>query len=308
MTIGVAAAGPGAGRAILEALAAVEGFATGAVGGFLSFAALDAEGRLRRAAVQRGGARALLASGTLARAALAAPRAVLMSSGPDRPEPLAQFTPAREGVGLVTGHRFPNGLGRDGRPLGEAALEALAAGADPDASVRRVLDANPDADAGLIVLAADGRLALADSAYVARFPDRGAHREGGTSGSVAVLHNAIRPRRSLAPLIGELVRERLVEAHPPMPRLELASGIPVGHGRPGGIVIDAAARAIALHLPAPCHGSGPCAAGFGPGAPVLRDGVVVGHAAAEPFLVVRDGRLETADGARRSRLPFVPVG
>ncbi len=42
--------------------------------------------------------------------------AALMSSGPNRPSPLAQFTPGDARVGLVTGHRLPNTVGAGGDP------------------------------------------------------------------------------------------------------------------------------------------------------------------------------------------------
>ena len=171
MTIGIAASGPGAGRAILDALSAAEGVGTGAIGGFLSFACLTDTG-LWRCGRQRGGARGFLNEGLPDKIG-AAPLAVLMSSGPDRPEPLSQFTPGADGVGLVTGHRFPNAPDRDGIALGAAALALMRQGADPQAAASAVAWANPDADAGLICLDLAGRIGQANTAYVAGFPGLG---------------------------------------------------------------------------------------------------------------------------------------
>lgn len=83
MTIGIAACGPGAADAILSALMAVETFASGAIAGFVSLAAI-VEDRIERVEIQTGGATALIAAGSPQW--LADSRcAVLMSSGPNRP-------------------------------------------------------------------------------------------------------------------------------------------------------------------------------------------------------------------------------
>ena len=303
MTIGIAAAGEGAGRAVLDALARVERLATGALGGFVSVAALDGEGRLLRAEAQRGGAGGLLERGALPAELLAAPRAALMSSGPDRPAPLAQFTPAREGVGLVTGHRFPNARGAGGAPLGLAVLDALAGGADPQGACEAVMAANPRADAGVIALRADGRVGLADSERVARFVDAGAVRLEGPHGCVAVLHNAIRPSGALAGLVAEMVAAAMAP-RPAGAAVALGRGVPVRPAARSGVAV-AHGRAVAIEIATPWHGDVPWTAGLGPGARVTEGGRTIGHLAADPFLVIREGRLVSADGRAALDLPFV---
>src|SRR5690606_22937806 len=124
MTIGIAAHGPNAGLAVMRALAAVEAVGRGAIGGFVSFVALTEKGGAEWRSVQSGGSAALFGAGqhsmpsVLARARNAA----VMSSGPNRPEPLCQFTPALEHVGLVTGHRMPNTIGVNGINLADEVL------------------------------------------------------------------------------------------------------------------------------------------------------------------------------------------
>src|SRR5687768_16062026 len=110
MTIGIAAYGTRAGLAVCLALKAVEAVGRGAVGGFVSFVAIRSDGSVGRAETQQGGIAATFGAGlerlpTDLRDALCAG---VMSSGPDRPTPLSQFTPAAVGVGLITGHRMPN--------------------------------------------------------------------------------------------------------------------------------------------------------------------------------------------------------
>ena len=85
MTIGIAASGPHAAKAIIAALAAVEAIGTGAIGGFVSLAAISG-GVLHRAQTQTGGGRALF-EGPTPPHFLEANLAVLMSSGPNRPAP-----------------------------------------------------------------------------------------------------------------------------------------------------------------------------------------------------------------------------
>ncbi|MFP4126312.1 MAG: DUF6963 family protein, partial [Alphaproteobacteria bacterium] len=122
MTIGIAATGAGAGLAVFAALRAVERVGRGAIGGFASFVAISEAGELVQAETQRGGTATLFvdgeATGVAPPAAVAQARfAAVMSSGPDRPPPLARFTPGDAAVGLVSGHRLPNMPGVDGAPL-----------------------------------------------------------------------------------------------------------------------------------------------------------------------------------------------
>lgn len=227
-----------------------------------------------------------------------------MSSGPDRPPPLARFTPAAAGVGLVTGHRFPNTWGADRRSLAEAVLAAMAAGAAPDPPCRSVMEANPLADAGVIALAADGRLGLANSRRVEGFPTAGsALRRTGDKG-VAVLHNAIYPAAALAPLAAEMVLDAMAGA-PPLPRLLLPRGVAVRHTSRAAVEIEGD-RIVALALPAPWHGDVPWSTALGPSAGILEHGRLVGHLASDPFLIVENGRLVSADGQEMIRVPFVP--
>ena len=115
MTIGIAVHGPQAARAALAGLEAVEAVGRGAIGGFVSLSVITPGRKLIDLGVQRGGAQAMLAQPGMAQTD-GARLAVLMSSGPDRPEPLSQFTPCDPAAGLITGHRLPNMPGPDGIP------------------------------------------------------------------------------------------------------------------------------------------------------------------------------------------------
>lgn len=300
MTIGIAAHGPKAAAAILEALASAERVAKGAIGGFVSLAAIGADGVLRRAEIQRGGGAALLAGRELSPQILASPIAALMSSGPDRPSPLAQFTPGDARVGLVTGHRFPNMPGAAGSPLNEDVLARMAEGAAPEAAVAATLAANPSSDAGLIAIGRDGAIGLGNTAYLEGFPDLGRSlmRSASDPGvAVAVLHNAITPHVSLAALVAELALGAMDGVFAADSALTIEAGIPVRTAPACAVHVDAGLRAVGIDLVVATAVPFRLSAGYGPVAPVRRDGAIIGFACEEPYLVVENGRLVSINGA-----------
>ena len=267
MTIGIAASGPRAGEAIVRALQAVEAIGHGAIGGFLSLAAIS-DGEIRRVETQQGGAKAAF-PGALPDWLMASRCGVLMSSGPNRPEPLAQFTPADPAWGLLTGHRFPNAPGRSGTPLNVAVLDFLRRGCAPQDAVDRVIAENSDADAGLIAVTPDGRIGLGDSSYLENFPDRGHAVLAEGEGIVAVAHNAIAPYRGLA-LIAAEVAIGVINAHPAtrIP-LSLAAGLPIMLGSRNAVRVAPDGRVIGLVVSNPLLLSGEQSFGLGYRAPVL---------------------------------------
>ncbi len=291
MTIGIAISGPGAGRAALAALAAVERIGRGAIGGFVSLVALDTEGRLAQAATQRGGSAGLFGGGEVPARIAEAPRVALMSSGPDRPEPLAQFTPADPAAGLVTGHRLPN-MARPGRPAPNLeALARLAAGEGVEAAVAGPLDADPEADAGLIALDLAGRLALANSAAVARRDDAGQALVGdlATGLRIAVLHNSIFPHRCIA----ELAVAAALDAADPGDRAEAEAsllGVPLRLGPTRRLELGPDGRPLAVVVP---EGHWLCPAWEGSavrrGDPVFQGVRRVGRVTREVYCILRDG-------------------
>lgn len=312
MTIGIAAYGPNAGLAVLRALAAVEKVATGSIGGYAVFAAIDAEDVLHRAETQRGGTATLFVDGETTGAAppdavAAARTAGLMSSGPDRPPPLDQFAPAVAGVGLVTGHRLPNAAGVSGRPLNLDILERLAAGPNARAAVDTVLDVNTEADAGVIAVDAHGRIYARNSARVSRRPDIGhARREDPETGAVVeVLHNAIFPIRSLAALAAEIALDTMVPRDRVDGSVIVSAGVAVVPGDDNRVVVDAAGAA--LHIETTDHriaqGCHNCAAIY-IGARVVHNGHILGSTLFEPNVVVENGRIVSMSGQSSMRIDY----
>jgi hypothetical protein len=298
MTIGIAAWGPGAGRAALVGLRAVEKIGRGAIGGYVSFVALTAAGGVLRAEVQRGGAAALFGADLEALPAdiADAPLAGLMSSGPDRPEPLSRFTPAEAGVGLVTGHRMPNVPGAGGVAPNAAALALMAQGLGPRAALMQALAENEGADAGMIALAADGRLHVADSALVMR---RGGSRRAAfgaraTGARAAALCNAIHPLPAVAAVAAAAAHDAMQPPDAARRVIRIEAGAPLRLAAREGIEVDSEGRVVALLVCDRRFLTGEWSFGLGPAAPIV--GALGGSAVYEPFMTARDGRLASVDG------------
>ncbi len=311
MTIGIAASGANAGLAVFRALAAVERVAQGAIGGFAAFAAVDASGAVYRAETQRGGTRTLFTAGETTGVpppsmAASATRAGIMSSGPDRPAPLAQFVPADAAAGLVTGHRLPNAAGLSGQPVNLAVLDRLRAGETARTAVAEVLDADPEADAGVIAIDQYGGIFSRNSRRVGQRPDLGhARREHGTSGAVVeVLHNAIFPADSLAALAADIalaVMAPTVSAG----RITVAAGVPVIPGAADQVLVDAAGNAFRIETTDQriVRGRHNCAAIY-LGSLVIQSGRALGRTAFEPNVVVADGHIVSLSGQTRLELDY----
>lgn len=304
MTVGIAVSGPRAGLAVFRALQAVEKVSRGAIGGFVSLVAIDAEGRLHAADTQRGSTRTLFTEGertgvdpppAIAEARLAA----LMASGPNRPQPLRQFTPGDPQAGLVTGHRMPNMPGVDGIPLAEAVLARLRDGAGPREAVEAELARNPEADAGLIAVDLAGRIHIGDSAYVQRRSDRGSllADDPATGARCGVLHNAVFPHRALAALAAAAAFDAIA----PVDRRDLEVVIPAGirleRGPERALHLDADGAVSHMTVTEPSWlGPSRHGAPLPFDTPVRRAGILVGHVVTEPYCIVEHGRLVSLSG------------
>jgi hypothetical protein len=310
MTIGIAVHGPMAGLATFKALQAVERVGRGAIGGFASFVVITAQGELLRAETQRGGTATLFTAGesicALPPQAFAeAPWAAVMSSGPDRPAPLSQFTPGRAGVGLVTGHRLPNMPGADGVPVNRAVLDRMAHGQSAPDAARAVLAANPEADAGIIALDHAGRIHAGNTAQVEARPDLGqavVHAPGERM-AVAVLHNAIHPHAPLAQLAASVAVDTVLPVDRPDIWVQLEAGVPVELGAENCVFVDAANLAHRVTVTAPEWLTGRRdGAVVRLSAAVRRGGQLIGHTTCEPYGVVEAGRIVSLSGAPHADL------
>jgi hypothetical protein len=301
MTIGIGIAGSGAGLAAIRALGAIEAVSRGMVRGFVSLAVL-ADGEVLRAETQRGGSAALFGDDPPERIARA-PVAVLMSSGPDRTEPLSQFTPARADVAFITGHRLPNMPGADGRPLNASLLERIARGQPAEAALAQIIEENPQADAGLIVVAPDGTVAIGNTALAARRSDGGMlhSREAGLN--IAILHNAIFPVRGLAEIAAGAAIDAVAPADAHDLTLWLKAGLRLRLAEEASVELgeDGVITGIAVTNPGwlGAHWQGAAALR---GTPVHRNGQELGTLVTEAYCVADGGLLVSCDGADSVRL------
>lgn len=312
MTIGIAAVGPNAGRAVFEALAAVERVGIGAIGGFAVFAAWTREGALYRAETQRGGTQTLFTNGETTGGAppsevAAATMAAVMSSGPDRPAPLIQFLPAEPGVGLVTGHRLPNAAGATGAPVNLAVMDLMRAGRSAAEAVDAVLDADPETDAGLIAADWRGGLYSRNSARVARRPDTGHARREGPEAAVEVLHNAIHPHGPLAALAAEIALA-ILDPIPTTGVVTVKAGTPLVAGDESRVQVGADGKAERVEVTDHrlLRGRHNCAAVY-LGARVMRGADCLGITLYEPNVVVAEGRIVSLSGQSEVGISYGPI-
>ena len=303
MTIGIAAHGPNAGFAVFAGLRAVEAVGSGSIGGFVAFAAITKDGKLVRASTQRGGTSTLFIDGEVIGAdppiAVAnAAAAALISSGPDRPEPLSQFVAGDASVGLVTGHRFPHLEGRNRMAFNRDALRRLKSGADVVSAVDAVIAENPGADFGLIAVHLGGGIHARNSERVDARPDiGGAVRRCGDATAVAVLHNAIFPVAGIASVAADVVMEMMRPARAPDFWIQAAAGTPVVLGEAESIAVDSDLRVVEVRTTDASLLSGRReGAAIYLGSEVRQNGRRLGYTATEPYVVLENGMIESLSG------------
>jgi hypothetical protein len=313
MTIGIGAHGPNAGKAVFEGLRTAEKIGKGAIGGFAVYAALGEEGQLIRFQTQRGGSKTLIISGEDTgldppEEVSTAKSAALISSGPDRPEPLTQFVGADPKGGIVTGHRIPNALSVEGVPLNEQALKQLIGGSTAQEAIDTVINANLEIDAGLIAIDLQGRVYSRNSNRVSRRPDLGhARLEDPRNGAVVeVLHNAIRPFPILASVVAAVALEEMVGMPKPSGWVTVNAGTPFILGEENAVLCDHNLIATKLLTTDPVLVSGRhiCVAIYIHSA-VYSDGKYLGKTMFEPISVVEDGRLIEMSGQKKVKMSFM---
>lgn len=310
MTIGIAASGSNAGLAIFRALRAVEAVGSGCIGGFASFAAMTAGGELTRATTQRGGTSTLFVVDERTGAdpppeVAAAPVAALMSSGPDRPEPLARFVAGDAGAGLVTGHRFAHAQGANGVAFNQDVLDRMMRGVDVVTAVDDVIAENTHSDVGLIGIDTGGRIHARNTGRVAaRFDAGGAELfSDGSAAAVSILHNAIHPVAGIADMAADVAMETMRPAHLPDFRIEANAGTPVVLGTCNTVRVTPDLRVLEVTTT-----DASLLSGRRDGAPIYigsqvwQDGRRLGYTVFEPYVVLVDGVIESLIGQRTLRV------
>lgn len=313
MTIAIGAWGPQAGTAIISGLRAAEAVATGAIGGFAVLVVLTLEGELVWYETQRGGSRTLFIDGETTGVEPPDPvqraiAAALISSGPDRPVPLSQFLAAHPQAGLVTGHRVPQGPTVEGRRLNQAVLDNLMQGASAQQATERVLQQNPQADVGLITVARSGQLYVQNAPRVARRPDVGQAylTTEAPQAAVGVLHNAMKPYQTLAPLVAEVTLNRMVPDPPLIGWITLSAGIPVMTGDRDRVLVDGEGQATHLVTTDPSWTVGErSGVALYLHSLVCQGEQVLGKTQVEPLCLAQDGVILSFSGQKTLRLGYI---
>ncbi len=312
MTIGIGAYGPRAGLAVFRALQSAERVGRGAIGGFATYAAIGGDGRVFRHQTQRGGSSTLFIEGEATGVpppdeVADAIAAAVISSGPERPEPLSQFLAADSAGGLITGHRLPNGLSVDGTALNLDALNQLIGGRSAKEAVDLVIDRNREADVGLLAVDLRGGACSRNSDRVQQRPDLGhARLEDATAGAVVeVLHNAIRPFPATALIAAAVALDTMAGDPKEQGRLTLEAGIPLVLGDENAVHCDKGLRAqrVVTTDPTIVKGRHACA-GIYLHSKVYRDGDLIGLTMFEPITTVEDGIITQMSGQTTMRLSY----
>lgn len=308
VAIGIVAKGPKAGEAIFNGLRMVERVSGNCIGGFAVYSVLTQDGKLVSYETQRGGTNTLVTEGEEtgvlpSKEVLEAPIAGLISGGPDRPEPLSQFLPAKAGVGIVTGHRMPNALGVSGKPVNVEVLELMKAGMDAGAAVAKVMDANPEVDAGLLAIDVRGNIGWRNSPRVDRSILTARHsRRESASGVVEVLLNEIFPPETAelaaAVGIGVMTGKEKADAY-----MTISSGVPVEYGPEDMIYVDENLVVEKVYTPDRTLLKGR-RAGIVPymSSKVVQNGKVIGRLTLEALTVLEDGVIKELDGQTSVKL------
>jgi len=259
LAIGIAAYGPYAGKAVFTALKKIELIPSGVfipshVWGFTVFKVMLDNGQIISYETQRGGTTTLIteaeATGVEPPKEVAnAKFAAIISAGPDRPKPLDQYLPSIENIGMVTGHRMPHAITKNGIPLNIEILDKMKTGLNASKAVTKLLNENPEIDAGVIAIDKNGNVSSGNSDRVNRRNDYGtAIRENKeVSASVHVILNAIHPPQGLADVASDIAMAIMTQDNrQPKKEIIINAGLKVEFGENDEVIVNNNLEAIKI--------------------------------------------------------------
>jgi hypothetical protein len=300
MTIGVIIRGPHAGAALVKCMASIEKIASGSIGGFVSLVVLRRGAQPVFYECQTGGVNALFgvdASRNLPSELMESDRAALISSGPNRPEPLHRFLSWDKTGNMVSGHRFPHTKTSKGIPLNESALGILRAqGCDQQALVELLQD-NATLDAGLVAMDSAGHIFQGDTNRVQVRGDTASLVFDTQDYAFAITLNSIRPPMLIVNLLGEKFKQQLdIDDRPVLCVSAMAS---ITAAKDKSVEINDVNEVININTPETCWFS-PCNEGalIETGTPITRQGVPVGRIQDEPYVITTNGKIESLSGLK----------
>lgn len=305
MTIGIGAIGPNAGLAVWKGLNCAERVTSGSIGGFATFAIMDEDQKVHYYCTQRGGSRTLFTFGDsvlteppeeVAKASLAA----VISSGPDRTEPLTMYLASEDGVGMVTGHRIPSAVGVDGIPVNLQVLALMKEGVTAEQAVSAVMEKNPSVDAGLIAIDVNGSGGMMDSHKVEQRPDHASKTLSAGDVKVFVLNNEIYPVGITAEVAAAIAFETMTGEREADFRISISAGLKVQFDHQDKIVINDENEAVEIYTSdrTVLKAETVCVVPY-LGSLVIHRGTVIGRLMNEPITLLRDGVIVKLAGADR---------
>ncbi|MET4349992.1 hypothetical protein [Bradyrhizobium sp. RT9a] len=312
MTIAIGAFGPNAGLAVFRALRASEKVATGAIGGFATFAAITDDGRPIFSVTQRGGAATAFIQGETTGVEpwpefAGAKVAAVISSGPDRRGDLTKFIPIDPLVGLVTGHRSPSTVGCRGKAMNADALARMQTGIMAADVARAVVSENPEADCGLVCVDIAGHIGVANTERVLRRPDVATvlRRDDETGAAVGVLHNAIRPRGAVAELAASIAIETMTSGFASSGFVTIGARTPILAGQEDAVFCDTSGKVLRVMTANPSLGTaGSRIEGVYLASAVWLGDRLVGRTTFEPIATIEDGHLVLFDGKDELQISY----
>lgn len=311
MTIGIGAFGPHAGEAVFEALKHVERATLGEIGsgsihGFAVYVAITQDGKMITYTTQSGGTTTLVTSGEEVglrpeKDALEARVAGIISSGPNRPEPLTSLLAAKASVGLVTGHRIPNApCIKSKQPVNSRVLLLIEQGVKPQDAVNKVINEdNPHIDAGLIAVNLAGEIGVVNSPRILKRADLNHSRaeDKATGSIVEVINNEIFPPKALGDLAAAIAINTMTREREPNFFVTVKSGTMVEKGDEDRVDVDA--NMVANKIYTIDHyvleGEQLCVVPYSY-SKVYRDEEFIGILMSEPIAVLKEGLITNLCG------------
>lgn len=295
MTIGIGAIGKNAGLAVWKALNSVERVTSGSIGGFATFVIFNKDGKVKYYCTQRGGSKTLFTEGDSVvdyppDEVIEAVIAGVISSGPDRPEPLESLLPAKEGVGFITGHRIPSAIGKNGISVNMETLKIMEKGESSNTAVNKVMSENPNIDAGLIAVDVNGNIGAINSKKVENRLDVASAVIKKAEAKVAVFNNEIYPVKITADLAAAIAMQVMTEERKPDIKITISSGLKVELGTEDKVVVNKENSAIQIFTTDPTilRGKTTCVVPY-LGSTVVKNGKKIGILMNEPLTVLDNG-------------------
>ena len=309
MTIGVVLRGPSAGAALVQSLASLENVAMGSIGGFVSMVVLTKGKQPQFHQIQTGGVSALFATdGTkhLPDSLVTSDRAALISSGPNRPEPLNRFLAWDDVGNLVSGHRFPHTQIASGLPLNQFALNLIQKKGCDKNQLKDLMKQNDHLDAGLAAMDVAGKLFQGDTARVRARGDTANATVQTDAYAFSITLNSIRPANLIALLLAEKLKHSMCADTRPVLSIDTSAKICAADTK--AVIIDDVGDVIAINTPEQCwFTSSTEGALIETGTHIIKNGICVGRIQDEPYVIANKGQLISLSGEQAVKLRYESI-